>query len=289
LEVAMIELPLAAEIREARQLAQEANDAALHLRWIELELGTLRVLQGHLRPGVEPDLDLPGDATLEALLDRWPMLHRIGDVAPADGAPFTTRLDSRRIQLDTARQMLAPLAAAARTRNEHLSDLLHEQNHDLEDPKFGPALEELGELWRQRELATMALAPLEERASRLEPLLTTSRAFRDRLSGELDALRPDDAVGAFRAAHLGLGLLGTLEGIALQLGQPLDFPRAPSVPDIPSPEGLPALRAAVADMVDAFRRLAESLQAEFGNVRTEADALAGQVASIEDRIHGLTG
>lgn len=266
-----MELPLAEEIREARRLADEAQDAMVHTQQVNVTITSIDLLDLQARGGDNAGMPLPGDDVVYRLCERWPQLADLPSTGPRPTQPYREQLRLRRLQMQSALQLLNPIARESAVRSQRLHDLQHEQRHLLEDPKYAEALTEITRLSADRNDAQFVLAPLEQRLSALTPSGTILWKFIERLDWTLaDHLSPPGAT-EWRAALVARDLVAAVDALFNQYR--LDLPRpAPvdQVPDAPDPAQSAALLAEVARVRDEFVRLHRAIYAEYLRVSSEA-------------------
>jgi hypothetical protein len=241
-----MKLPLYEEVREARRLAEEADAATRLHHEAGPTLIALSVLGRRLEAGDRSDPELPGDALIEAAIERFPHLAPLRDIAPRPDARPTERLGARRQQLLALQQMLAPIASQQETRAHRIHQLQHQQHHYLLAPEFAELRAGIEARNEERHQLQLKLGDLRNRASALGPIQHDLEQY---LPDEADLLADGSA-----AAHARILAVARLLGPMLAaLGLP-DVTPDDATLDATDAE---ALRAADALLRSRLRELAE--------------------------------
>jgi hypothetical protein len=281
-----MDLPLADEIREARRRAEEATDAAMQLMRVGIALQALGMIETHLARTPNPGIDLPGDDLVDQMADRWPALGDLRSAMPNPGAPYLTRLQARRMQLESARQVLRPLAEGQGELASRLARLQHEQQHALAAPQYAVDVAELAAMAKERERLARDLQPVNRLLQILEPAVGILSGFETRLAEALADARQSDPSGfrAWRASHLANGLL---EGLSASLGQlevGVSIPSMTPPPEAPSAELAEELATRVEDALDAIRALRDDIGRQCERVRRDSAEMTATFDRLTRRI-----
>lgn len=277
-----MELPLAEEIRDVRRRAEEATEAQMQLMNVGIALQALGMIETHLARVPEPDIELPAEALVEQMADRWPALADLRAGMPSPAAPYLARLQARRMQLESARQVLRPLAEAQGDLARRLHRLQTEQQAALAAPQYAADVAELSAAAKERERLARDLQPIDRVLKLMEPTIRILAEFEGRLRDALAEAQTSDPTGmrAFRAAHLCHGLL---QGLSTSLGQlelGIQVPSMAPPPAQPSPEGQQELVSRVAEAVDAIRALREDMERNSERARRDY----AEMAAVFDRL-----
>jgi hypothetical protein len=267
-----MDLPLADEIREARRRAEEATDAAMQLMRLGITLQALGMVETQLARVPDPGIELPGDDLVEQMADRWPALADLRSAMPNPAAPYLARLQARRMQLESARQVLRPLAEGQGELAARLARLQHEQQHALAAPQYAADVAELAAMAKDRERLARDLQPVNRLLQIVEPAVGILSGFEAKLAEALaDARRPDPTgFRAWHASHLANGLL---EGLSASLGQleiGVRIPTTSPPPEQPSPELAEQLITRVESTLEAIRTLREDMSRQAERVRRDS-------------------
>lgn len=271
-----IEIPLADEIRDVRRAAVDGRDAQAHLQRLETALLSLRVVENQHARAPHIELPVPGEDAIEEVAERWPGLADLPGAAPP-AADLGARLAARRAVLQAMVQFLTPIAAEATRASRQLHELQHEQAHHLQDPRYTAAVQDLARIGRARDEARDALEPLHNQLAGVDPALTVLHAFTAQLAWVVDV--EEDALGiqGWRAASIGLSLLGTLRDCLARTG--FEIPIPADIPLPPAPD--PARSAALLDWVRGVRGELDALRAV---VEAQAAGLRARVAELEETV-----
>jgi len=276
-----MELPLVEEIREARRLAEEAQDATVHYQQVQTVIASLGVLQRQAASLPSTDVTIPGGELVEAMSERWSALADLPTIGPRPTQELLEQLRMRRQQMESASQLLQPIVEDAERRSGALHQLQHQQGHLLEDPKYSEQVAELQRLANDRAEARSRLDPLHHRLKGVEPAYKVVSSFAERLD---DMIREEMALpgaAAWRAALVARDLVSTLDGLLAELRLDVPHPAPLEVPDTPDP-------AHADELLDKARGVKAELDDLVVALKAEHEHLRGSVDALQERYDELT-
>lgn len=285
-----MKLPYAEEIREARELAEEASEAVMKLQRARNELHAATLLEGHLAQGMKFEGDLPGTDVLHAAAAWRPELEALLDDEIGGGTAL--RLRVRRERLQTLIGMLEPLADEARDRAQALHDLQHAQHHELEKPEWMEVIGDLIEVGRKRDALAQALAHVTNARANLEPVRGAVLGAAPLLEQELiEAATADDPDGvvALRVASLAQQQLAGIARLMVHLKFVVPLPFEPAVPDTPHARHKQRLLGETGAVLSWLRDLSEQLVDRAALLDARQAQLDAAHTAAEDRLKEWMG
>lgn len=260
-----MKLPLFEEVREARRLAVESDQAARLHTQAGTTLSALSIAGRRITHGVELPSSLPGDDLIDEAIQAFPHLNSIAELAPAVELPAEQRLARRRQQLLALQELLAPIASQQQARAARVHALQHEQFHHLSDPAYAELRQGIEERNRYRADVQLAIIDQRNRLNGLAPACEGLDQLLPMIAAELEHL--DDPVARSRAASR-LTAATRIVGPALAVAS-ISVPLPASIAAGTVTVDDDGLRAAL----DAWTRLAAALHSERDACQAELERL----------------
>jgi len=260
-----MKLPLFDEVREARRLATESDDAARLHSQAGTALSALSVAGQQVAHGLPLRGDIPGDDIIAEAMARFEHLAALSDLAPAADQPVPERLSRRRQQLLSLQELLGPIASQQQARAARVHQLQHEQFHHLTEPAYAELFQGIEQ--RNQERAELQLGIVDQR-NRLTGLAPACEGLEQLLPAIHEDLRQASDPRSLTRARARLAAAGRIVAPALAAGG-LPIPLPPIL--VAPPPALDHRDASHA--IDALQRFAEALHAERAHAQAEIERL----------------
>jgi len=285
-------LPLADEIREARAAHQEATEARQLLQQVSTTLEAVdAVARQHDRVD-HSATPVPGDALITAVTERWAVLADLPSAGPRATTPYTQQLQARRTQLTLTEQVLRPISREMTERLEALHSLQQQQRLALQEPGYGPVLQQIQALSTEREAAIEVFQPLKQRLGIVDPTLTLLDTFITQLDGaeKTGRTQPDPAGAvAWRTSYLAGNFLESVAEVLESVAFGITVPDKAPIPDLPSPDAAAQRWVEVNAAQAQMRALRSSITAQASDMQERARAAYADYEELSAKIQVLTG
>lgn len=276
-----MQLPLVAQIREARRLAEEANAAYRDFNMLGSTLTTIDLLELRLARIPAMQTDVPGLAHVAEVAARWPELAWMISQIPGENTAYGVALQRQRALVEAARAHLKELADTSEERNHRLAHLQEDQQEALAAPQYADAVEELRAIGAEREVVAHAIGPVRQRHSLVEPVRQVTERLRGELAREVATLAgEDDSRGIYRAraVHMMETVLDALTSMMSQQNLQIRVPQMPAL-------GADAPRQAILSAASAVDAELHEILVDFS---TLGERLAREESEVSARLERLT-
>jgi len=285
-------LPLAEEIREARDDHDESVTARRHLQRVATTLDAVTTVERQHAKSHRAEGHLPGEALVTELSETWPLLGDLPSAGPRATSPFPQQLQARRTQLNLGRQVLRPIAKQLGDRLEALHTLQQDQRRQLSDPGYARVLQEIQALNAEREAVIQEFQPLKQRLGIVEPTLTLLDNFIASLSADEKAGKAgSDPAGAvaWRTAYVARTFMESVEDVLNSVDFGVPVPEIAAIPTQPDPQTADARWSQVAKALVDMAALRQAIDMRAKAMTATAAAAWERYEEISAKILELTG
>jgi hypothetical protein len=270
-------LPFAEEIRQARQLSEEASVAAVFIQRVQATLQSLAIIdrQHRTNPAIQPKI--PGSDVIETVVERWPALGGLADLNPAETATYIDRVQRMKLQQETVQGHLAPITAEEHERAHRLAQLQADQQQAMAAPEWAEIAARLRKTGAERDHLALALASARQKVAIVKPTQTALKAYLNQILAERDNETANDELRAARVRALATEAIKNVRAIAtvskLELGlpEPIGVSASPAHID----ESIRSLQ----DLLEAIAAQLRALEQEVSHYQTTFDELTAELLS----------